>query len=299
MIKNITYEKPKVIAEIGCNHKGDFEIAKQMINIAKTYCGADIVKFQKRTPKELLTPEEYNAPHPNPENSYGDTYGKHREFLEFTIEQHKELKDYCKEIGVTYSCSVWDFTSAKEIISLNPELIKIPSANSTNFGLLKYIIDNYNGKIHLSTGMTSHNEIDAIIDFFVKNNRNKDLVIYHCTSAYPIEFKDANLLEILYLKDNYGKVVDGIGFSGHHKGIAIDIAAYTLGAQWIERHFTLDRTWKGTDHAASLEPDGLRKLVRDLNATYEALNFKNAEYLDVEIPQMKKLRWDRNSIKLR
>ncbi|AGB18529.1 N-acetylneuraminate synthase family protein [Thermoanaerobacterium thermosaccharolyticum] len=299
MIKNTNYEKPKVIAEIGCNHKGDFEIAKQMINIAKVYCGANIVKFQKRTPKELLTPEEYNAPHPNPRNSYGDTYGEHREFLEFTREQHKELLDYCKELGVIYSCSVWDFTSAKEIISLNPEMIKIPSANSTNFKLLKYIIDNYNGKIHLSIGMTSKKEVDSIIDFFVKNNRNKDLVIYHCTSAYPVEFKDTNLLEILFLKENYEEIIDSIGFSGHHKGIAIDIAAYTLGAQWIERHFTLDRTWKGTDHAASLEPDGLRKLIRDLNATYEALKFKKVDYLDVEIPQMEKLRWDRNNIKLR
>ena len=117
-------EKPKIIAEIGCNHKGDMNIAKEMIKTAAEYCKVDIVKFQKRCNKELLTPEEYNAPHPHPDNSYGDTYGAHREFLEFTAAQHAELKAYCEQCGIIYSTSVWDLTSAKEIAALKPELIK-------------------------------------------------------------------------------------------------------------------------------------------------------------------------------
>ena len=130
--------KVKIIAEIGCNHKGDIQIAKDLIKSAKL-CGADIAKFQKRTPKELLTPEQYNAPHPNPANSYGATYGEHREYIHFNADQHIELKDYCDEIGIEYSTSVWDITSAKAIVPLKPHLIKIPSAVNNNERLLKWL----------------------------------------------------------------------------------------------------------------------------------------------------------------
>ena len=291
------YELPKIIAEIGCNHKGDFETAKEMIKIAKIFCDADVVKFQKRNPKELLTEEEYNAPHPEPRNAYGKTYGEHREYLEFSIEQHKELKRYAeKELNIVYSTSVWDMTSLKEIISINPKILKIPSAMSTNWKMHEYICNNYNGEIHISTGMTTKEEIENIIGFYEKHKMNKNIVLYHCTSGYPIDFNEVCLLEIARLKNEYGDKVRSIGFSGHHKGIAIDVAAYTLGATWIERHFTLDRTWKGTDHAASLEPDGLRKLKRDLHATFEALKFKEVDFLEVEKKQAKKLRWDRHKI---
>ena len=156
---------PKIIAEIGCNHKGDMKIAKEMIMTAATYCKVDIVKFQKRCNKELLTPEEYNAPHPNPYNSYGDTYGAHREFLEFTLDQHKQLKDWCEEYGVIYSTSVWDVTSAKEIASLNPKLIKIPSACNLNKKILQFLCDNYGGEIHISLGMTTKEEVEQIVSF--------------------------------------------------------------------------------------------------------------------------------------
>lgn len=292
------YKIPKVIAEIGCNHKGDIEIAKEMIKIAKIFCKADVVKFQKRTIKELLTVEEYNAPHPNPENSYGKTYGEHREFLEFSIEQHKELKDFAEnEIGITYSSSIWDLTSTKQIVSLNPKLIKIPSPMSTNWQIHKYLCDNYEGEIHISTGMTTRKEVEEIVEFYEKNNKNKNVVLYHCTSGYPVPFEDIRLLEVGKFKEVYGERVKAIGFSGHHLGIAIDIAAYTLGAEWIERHFTLDRTWKGTDHAASLEPDGLRRLKRDLMAAHKSLKFKPDELLDIEKVQAKKLRWDRAKFK--
>lgn len=286
---------PKIIAEIGCNHKGDMEIAKELIVTAATYCKADVVKFQKRTNKELLSNEEYNAPHPNPANSYGNTYGEHREFLELTLDQHKQLKEWCEEYGVVYSTSVWDVTSAKEITSLNPELIKIPSACNLHKEMLQYLCDHYSGEIHLSFGMTSKEEEEKIVSFFETNGRAKDLVLYSCTSGYPVPFEDICLREITRLKETFGQRVKAIGFSGHHLGIAVDSAAVALGAEWIERHYTLDRTWKGTDHAASLEPDGLRKLVRDCKAVSKALAYKDSDILGIESVQRDKLK--KNQVK--
>ncbi|WP_406684190.1 N-acetylneuraminate synthase family protein [Seonamhaeicola sp. MEBiC1930] len=288
-------KEPYVIAEIGCNHKGDLEIAKELIRVAKIFCNVDAVKFQKRNNKELLTEEQYNAPHPNPVNSYGDSYGAHREFLEFNIEQNKELMAYCNEIGITYSTSVWDLTSAKEMASLNPEFLKIPSACNNNFEMLEWLAKNYKGDIHVSTGMTYLNEIESIIELFEKFDRTKDLIVYNCVSGYPVPFEDVSLLEILNLKERYAHRVKEIGFSGHHLGIAIDVAAFTLGATVIERHYTLDRTWKGTDHSASLEPSGLRKLVRDLKATSKALTYKEREILDIEKVQREKLKYRKDN----
>lgn len=280
----------KVIAEIGCNHKGDMEIAKELIKVAKIFCDADVVKFQKRHNRELLTEEQYNAPHPNPANSYGDTYGAHREYLEFSLEQNRELMEYCEDLGIVYSTSTWDLTSAKEIASLNPKLIKIPSACNNNYEMLGWLCENYTGEIHVSTGMTSKDEIEDLISFFEKKGKNKDVVLYACTSGYPVPFEDVCLLEITRLKEKYASRVKEIGFSGHHLGIAVDVAAYTLGATWIERHYTLDRTWKGTDHAASLEPAGVRKLVRDLKAVQKALSYKSEDILDIEKVQREKLK---------
>lgn len=280
-----------LIAEIGCNHMGDIALAKAMIDSAVDFCGVRHVKFQKRNNRELLSEEQYNAPHPNPSNSYGDTYGEHREFLEFSLIEHKELKEYCESKGVTYSSSVWDLTSSKEIASLNPTMIKIPSATNTNFEVLKWLLENYNGEIHLSLGMTTREEENLIINLFIQMNRIRDLVLYACTSGYPVPFDEVHLLEVKRLKEDYGKLVKAIGFSGHHNGIAIDIAAQTLGAEYIERHFTLNRTFKGTDHAASLEPDGLRKLMRNIDATSDALTYKSKEIVDIEVPQRKKLKY--------
>lgn len=285
-----TYNKPFVIAEIGCNHKGDIEIAKELIKVAKIFCNVDAVKFQKRNNKELLTEEQYNQPHPNPSNAYGETYGLHREYLEFTLEQHNELKQYCEDIGIIYSSSVWDITSAKEIASLNPSFIKIPSACNNNFEMLGWLCEHYHGEIHISTGMTTKAEIDGIVQFFGDRKRNKDVVLYNCTSGYPVPFEDVCLLDITLLLEKYKDKVKYIGFSGHHLGIAVDVAAYTLGASIIERHYTIDRTWKGTDHAASLEPMGLRKLARDLNAVHKALTYKGEDILPIEKVQREKLK---------
>lgn len=281
---------PKIVAEIGCNHKGDMAVAKEMIMTAASYCKADVVKFQKRCPRELLSAEEYNAPHPHPENSYGSTYGAHREFLELNLEQHRQLQQWCVEYGIEYSTSVWDLTSAKEINSLRPSLIKVPSACNLNKPLLTYLCDEFAGEIHLSFGMTSPQEQELIVAFFEEKGRNKDLVIYNCTSGYPVPFDDVCLLELVRLRELYAGRVKAIGFSGHHLGIAVDSAAVALGAQWIERHYTLDRTWKGTDHAASLEPDGVRKLARDCRAVAKALTYKSEDILDIEKVQRDKLK---------
>jgi len=285
------YDRPYVVAEIGCNHKGDMQIAKEMIETASVFCKVNAVKFQKRCNRELLTEEQYNAPHPNPANAYGATYGEHREALEFTVEQHAQLKKWCEEYKITYSTSVWDITSAKEIAGLNPLFIKIPSACNNNFEMLEWLCDNYSGEIHLSFGMTTRSEEEEIVALFERKRRNQDLVLYSCTSGYPVPFKDVCLLDITRLKGQFGSRVKKIGFSGHHLGIAIDVAAYMLGASVIERHYTLDRTWKGTDHAASLEPDGVRKLVRNLNSTYESLTYKSEEILPIEQVQRDKLKY--------
>jgi len=289
------YKVPRVIAEVGCNHKGDIEIAKEFIKIAALFCKVDVVKFQKRNNAELLTPEQYNNPHPNPCNAYGKTYGEHREFLEFTKEQHRELKKCCEEFGVIYSSSVWDITSAKEITDLKPGIIKIPSACNNNYQMIEWLCENYEGEIHVSLGMTTRAEEDKLLGIFDSKGRIKDLVLYSCTSGYPVPFEDICLMEIERLGKCYSNRVKEIAFSGHHLGIAVDLAAYTLGASTIERHFTLDRTWKGTDHAASLESDGLRRLVRDLNAVYKALSYKEKEILEIEQEQRIKLKY-RNQV---
>ncbi len=285
------YQAPQVIAEIGCNHMGQIDIAKELIDLAKE-AGVSYVKFQKRNNKELLTEEQYNAVHPVTENSYGDSYGAHREYLEFDLAQNKILKEYCETIGMTYSTSVWDVTSAKQIITLNPKFIKVPSACNNNFEMLRVLRDDFVGQVQLSIGMTSKEEVEDIVKFFEETDQAKSrLLVYSCTSGYPVPAQDVALLEISWLYKNYGTRISSIGFSGHHLGISLDIAAYTLGARWIERHFTKDRTWKGTDHAASLEPRGLQTLMRDLNNTYKALQFKNSEILPIEQIQRDKLKY--------
>jgi N-acetylneuraminate synthase len=268
------------------------DIAKECISTAKIFCKAHTVKFQKRDIDIWADrkPDQYNAAHPNPVNAFGDTYREHRENLEFSHDQHEELKKYCDEIDIEYSCSVWDINSAKIIADLAPNLIKIPSACNTDFPLLTWLCENYSGEIHISTGMTTREEMEEIVSHLEKYDRAADAVLYNCTSGYPVPFEDVALLEIENLIERFGTRVKDIGFSGHHLGIAVDIAAFTLGADIIERHYTLDRTWKGTDHAASLEPDGVRRLVRDLHAVNKALNYKSEEILPIEQEQRDKLK---------
>lgn len=291
-VSGLVYKVPKVIAEIGCNHKGELEIAKELLTLAKK-CGADVGKFQKRNPKELLTKEQYDAPHPNGAFSYGPTYGAHREFLELSLDDHRVLQAHCKAIGLEYSCSVWDLTSAKEIVSLNPILIKVGSPSNLHWEMQKVLRDEYTGEVHISTGMTTQDEIEQIVKFWEegKGNARERLILYNCTSGYPVDFKDVCLLELTKLVEKYTGRVKAFGFSGHHLGLSVDMAAYTLGAEWNERHFTKDRTWKGTDHAASLEPPGLTKLCRDLKAIHTAMSYKSEEILPIEKVQRAKLKW--------
>jgi len=295
----------QVIAEIGCNHKGDLDLAKELITVAARTCKADVAKFQKRHNRELLSAVEYDTPHPNPGNSYGDTYGAHREFLEFDTDQHRELIDCCAQNGIAYSTSVWDLTSAREMAALNPPLLKIPSATNQHYEMQGYLCEHYAGEIHVSTGMSTGTEISDLVAFYAERGRAQDLVVYSCTSGYPVDFEDVCLFEIRTLMEKFGAQVKGIGFSGHHLGIAADVAALAVGRTMeqdgkghfthIERHFTLDRTWKGTDHAASLEPDGLRRLCRDIKNVDLALAYKGQDILPVEQVQRDKLKWTKGA----
>jgi len=271
------YKPCTVVAEACCNHQGNLDIAKEMIKISKL-CGADYVKFQKRNPEKAVPINMHKKPHPCPINSFGETYLEHRKKLEFTLDQHIELKQYCDNVGIGYSCSVWDEDSARDIISLNSDFIKVPSPMNENYFLLDILFKEYDKDIHISLGMIENEAKRDLFNYLIE--RKDRVIMYHTTSGYPVKFEE------LYLKE-ISK------FSGHHLGIAADIAAYSLGATWIERHFTLDRTAKGTDQAASLEPSGLQKMVRDLKAIYKSFSYKsrltedemkNAEKLKIKIP---------------
>jgi N-acetylneuraminate synthase len=296
-----TRRKPQIVAEIGCNHKGDMGTALRMIDVLTGYCcdmfGSVVdppaIKFQKRDNRTLLTPEEYAAPHPNPHHSYGDTYGEHREALEFDIAEHLALKSACRGRFAKYACSVWDVPSAKAMEAVEADWLKIPSACNLNWDLLETVIDQPGIPIHVSTGMTTYAEIEQIVQFFKDREASDRLVLYACTSGYPVPHDQCGLFELTRMHTRYrhNGLCKAVGYSGHHLGIAIDMAAIALGAQFVERHFTIDRTWKGTDHAASLEPDGMRRLIRDSRAVVDALNTKpDGEYFPIEKPQHEKLK---------
>jgi len=265
-------------------------IARELIKMASLFCEVDVVKFQKRTNRDLLTPDEYNRPHPNPHQSYGSTYGEHREFLEFDVEQHRQLKEWCDAFGVQYSTSVWDRNAAEDMIPLGPSLLKVPSACNIDFEIADVLCESFGGEIHVSMGMSTRGEEEEIVRYYERKGRAESLVIYACTSAYPVPFEDLGLLEIRRMVEAYGSRVKAIGFSGHHLGIAADVAALALGATVFERHFTLDRTWRGTDHAASLEPDGMRRLARNLRSVAKGLTYKAEEILPIELVQRQKLK---------
>lgn len=277
----------KVTAELGTVHLGNMSRAKELIKLAKI-SGADCVKFQKRNPIECVPKYIQDEPHPNQIFSYGKTYLEHRIKLEFSIDQHKELEKYCNELDIAYAISVFDATSAKEVIEhLNPIFIKVPSACNNNQKLFD-ILFNTEFDIHISLGMSEKWEIEGIIEYlFHRSIPMKRWLLYHCTSEYPCPFEHLYLLEIKSLKDSMPDA--RIGFSNHGYGIAADIASYILGAEWIERHFVDDRTLKHSDAAASLEPSGLHRLCRDLLAVYWSLKTKS-ELSDNELAQRKKLR---------
>lgn len=264
-----------VIAEIGHNHQGSLDKAKDLFKAAKE-CGVDSVKLQKRNNRTLYTKAMYDSPYDN-ENSFGLTYGAHREALEFGRDEYVELKRFAAEIGVTFFATAFDFESADFLAALEMPAFKIASGDLTNIPLVTYVAAM--GKpMFVSTGGGSIDDVQRLYDAVMPINRR--LCLMQCTASYPSEPEEMNLRVITTFRERYPDVV--IGLSDHQNGIAMADAAYILGARVIEKHFTLNRAWKGTDHAYSLEREGLRKMVRDLRRLRVALGSDQKAPLAVE-----------------
>ena len=271
-----------VIAEIGHNHKGSVKIAKNLFLSAKN-CGASAVKLQKRSNKNLYTKNFFNSIYDN-KNSYGKTYGEHREFLEFSESQYLELIEYSKEIGITFFATPFDFESIAFLEKLNFPAYKIASADLINTPLQTKIAETKK-PIFLSTGGGSFEDIERAYENITKINKN--LIILHCTASYPALPKDMNLNVIPELVKRYSDMV--IGLSDHENGIDAASIAYMLGARVFEKHFTLDRSWKGTDHPFSLEPQGLEKMIRNLKRIPLMLGSNNKKLLECEKKPLNKM----------
>ena len=253
-----------VIAEIGHNHQGSVETAKQMFKAAAE-CGANAVKLQKRDNRTLYTKDAYNRPYDN-ENSYGATYGEHREALEFGRDEYKELQAYAKELGIAFFSTAFDFNSADFLADLDAPAYKIASGDLTNTPLLKYVGE-IGKPVIFSTGGGTLDDVRRAYETLIEVNN--EVVVLQCTAGYPAEWDELDLRVISSYRDEFPGAV--VGFSSHDNGIAMPVAAYVLGAYVVEKHFTLNRAMKGTDHAFSLEPQGLRKMVRDLRRARLAL----------------------------
>jgi N-acetylneuraminate synthase/sialic acid synthase len=246
-----------IVAEIGHNHQGKLDTAKEMFRVAKE-CGADAVKLQKRDNRTLYTKGLYDRLYDN-ENSFGRTYGEHREALEFGWKEYQELNTYAKQIGITMFATAFDFPSADFLAELDVPAFKIASGDLTNIPLLTYIA-NFQKPMIVSTGGATMGDVQRAYDAIMPINGQ--LCLLQCTSGYPAAFEELNLSVITTYRQRFPNII--IGLSSHDNGIAMAVAGYMLGARVIEKHFTLNRAWKGTDHAFSLQPTGFRKLVRDL-----------------------------------
>ncbi|MBA2849544.1 N-acetylneuraminate synthase [Thermosulfuriphilus ammonigenes] len=271
-----------VIAEIGHNHQGNLDIALEMIEVAAR-CGVQAVKFQKRDNKSLFTKEFYNKPYDN-ENSYGSTYGEHREFLEFGLEEYKILKKAAEENGVEFMATAFDFKSVDFLEDLGITSYKVASGDLTNIPLLTYIAK-LKKPMFISTGAATLEEIRMAYEAVLKYN--DQICLLHCVAGYPTEYEHLNLKFIETLKKEFPEAI--IGYSGHDNGILAAVIAYMLGATVVEKHFTLNRAWKGTDHKFSLEPEGLRKQVRDLRRVDLALGDGKKIIYDFEWEARKKM----------
>jgi N-acetylneuraminate synthase/sialic acid synthase len=253
-----------VIAEIGHNHQGNMETAKELFRAAKE-CGVNAVKLQKRDNRTLYTREMYNKPYEN-ENSFGATYGEHREFLEFGMEEYKELQRYAAELELAFFATAFDFHSADFLAELNVPAFKIASGDLRNIPLLKHVAG-FQKPVIVSTGGGTMEDVQRAYDAVMPINRQ--LAILQCTAGYPCAFEELNLRVITSFRERFPDVV--IGLSSHDSGIAMVVGAYILGARIVEKHFTLNRVMKGTDHAFSLERGGMRRVVRDLKRVRVAL----------------------------
>jgi N-acetylneuraminate synthase/sialic acid synthase len=263
--RTITRDGPAyVIAEIGHNHQGDVEKAKALIHAARE-CGVDAVKFQKRDNRVLFTRAFYDSPYDN-ENSFGATYGEHREALELPRSDWFELSQYAREEGVAFVAAAFDEPSADFLAELGVDAFKFASGDLLNVPFLRYVAA-FGKPMFLSTGGGTLDDIDRAVEAI--SPVNPRLCVLHCTASYPADVEDLNLSVILALRERYPDLV--IGLSDHHNGIAMAPVAYMLGARVFEKHFTLNHAWKGTDHAYSLMPDGMRRFVRDLQRVPTAL----------------------------
>ena len=267
-----------IIAEIGINHNGCLETAKKLINVAHAY-GCDAVKFQKRTVEDVYTKEELEAPR---QSVFGETNGDLKYGLEFSYDEYKAIDKHCKNLGILWFASCWDKKSVDFMEQFDVCAYKIPSALITDIELLKYT-KKTNKPILISTGMSTMEEIRHAVKILGEDN----LVIYHCTSTYPSNAEEMNLRVIETLKKEFNCP---IGYSGHEKGIVSSAIAVVLGASSVERHITLDRTMWGSDQAASLEPEGLRKMIRDIRNVKTFLGDGVKKVYDSELPIKKKLR---------
>lgn len=281
-----------IVAEVGQNHNGDINIAKKLIDIAaepiidhfggEKLRGVDAVKFAKRNISSDLTMELYNKPYNGP-NSFGKTYGKHREYLELSEEDHFLLAEYAKNKGLIYFSSVCDQVSVDLMQKIGVPLYKVASRDVTNIPLLEYIAQK--GKpIIMSTGMSDMDEIEMAVNTIKKYN--DQLILLQCTSEYPAQYRNVHLRVMQFLREKFDVPV---GFSGHTIGVAIAIAAVAMGAVVIEKHITIDRKMKGSDHAGALGPDGLWRVVRNIRNTELALGKRDKQLLEAELPGRRKL----------
>ncbi|OXA61261.1 sialic acid synthase [Folsomia candida] len=254
-----------IIAEIGQNHQGDANLAKELILKAKE-CGANCVKLQKSSLPDKFTKAALEREYVS-ENSFGRTYGEHKEHLELSGEEYRDLQRYANQLGVMFSASAMDKVSADLLIELDVPFIKIGSGDTNNYQMLEHIAKS--GKpIILSTGMQEFDTVKTAVSIITKHHPD-NLVLLHCVSAYPTPLQDVNLSLINLYKDTFSSVP--IGYSGHELGIAVSIGAVALGAKVIERHFTLDKTLKGTDHRCSLDPDEFLAMVEGIRQVETAL----------------------------
>ena len=271
-----------VIAEIGHNHQGEVEQAKQLIAAAKE-CGVDAVKLQKRANRSLYTQEFYNQPYDN-EFSFGRTYGEHREALELSPDEYAELQAYAREVGIAFFATAFDFESADFLGELDVPAFKMASGDLRNTPLLRHVAA-FGKPMIISTGGAELSDVERAVDAVLPTN--EQVCILQCTAAYPADTDDLNLEVITTLRERFPGLV--IGLSDHQNGIAMALVAYMLGARVIEKHFTLNHAAKGTDHAFSLMPEGMRKLVRDLQRVPGALGDGVKRSLPVEEQPIRKM----------
>ena len=275
-------ETPFIIAEIGNNHNGNLDTAKELIKTAKE-AGADAVKFQVKNIEKSFSKELLDSTYVN-ENSFGKTYREHKMALEFSEEQMKELYDFASKMNIICFSTPFDIDSVDMLERIGNPIYKISSFHVTDLKLIEYVCQTKK-PIIISTGMSTIEEIDKAVELIKKFT--KDFIIMHCVSCYPTEDKDVNLNIIPTLKNRYNCP---IGYSGHERGIAITASTVLLGCCAIERHFTLDRTMKGPDHASSVEPIGLNDIVTRSKKMFSAMGTSKKDVLDCELKNRKKFR---------